>query len=72
MKIVVLKGSPRPNSNSNVHVADPSADMYDKTVRYLGWTDGGRILANGIWAMGAIKGTKFIDMAYLYGKELKN
>ena len=58
--------------NPNVHVADPSADMYDKMVRYLGWTDGGRILANGIWAKGAIQGTKFMDMAYHYGKELKN
>ena len=58
--------------NPNVHVADPSADMYDKMVKYLGWTDGGKILANGIWAKGAIKGTKFMDMAYNYGKKLKN
>ena len=58
--------------NPNVHVADPSADMYDKMVRYLGWTDGGKILANGIWAKGAIKGTKFMDMAYNYGKQLNN
>ena len=58
--------------NPNVHVADPSADMYDKMIRYLGWTDGGKILANGIWAKGAIQGTKFMDIAYKYGKELKN
>ena len=58
--------------NPNVHVADPSAAMYDKMVRYLEWTDGGKILANGIWAKGAIKGTKFMYMAYNYGKELKN
>ena len=58
--------------NPNVHVADPSVDMYDKMVRYLGWTDGDKILANGIWAKGAIKGAKFMDMAYNYGKELKN
>lgn len=58
--------------NPNIHVADPSADMYDKMVKYLGWTDGGKILANGIWAKGAIKGTKFMDLAYNYGKKLKN
>ena len=58
--------------NPNVHVADPSAEMYDKMVKYLGWTDGGKILANGIWAKGAIKGTKFMDMAYKYGNELNN
>lgn len=57
--------------NSNVHVADPSADMYDKMIKYLGWTDGGRILANGIWAKGAIHGTRFMDLSYSYGKELK-
>lgn len=58
--------------NPNVHVSDPSADMYDKMVKYLGWEDGGRILANGIWAMGAIQGTNFMDLAYNYGKQLKN
>lgn len=46
MKIVVLKGSPRPNGNSNS-------------------------LGNGIWANGAIQGSKFMDMAYKYGRELK-
>lgn len=58
--------------NSNVQVAYPAAEMYDKMVKYLGWTDGGKILANGIWANGIIKGTKFMDLAYNYGKELNN
>ena len=58
--------------NPDVHVADPSTDMYDKMVRYLGWTDNGRILANGIGANGAIHGTKFMETAYRHGKELKN
>ena len=57
--------------NPNVHVADPSAEMYDKMVRYLGWTDGGKILANGIWAKGAIKNTSFMKEARILGEILK-
>ena len=58
--------------NPNAHVADPAVEMYDRMVKYLGWTDGGKILANGIWAKGDIDGTKFIDLAYNYGNELNN
>lgn len=48
--------------NPNVHVADPSTKMYDKMVKYLGWTDGGKILANGIWAKGAIHDTNQLHL----------
>ena len=57
--------------NPNVHVADPSTAMYDKMVKYLGWTDGGKIMANGIWAKGAIKNTVFMKEARILGEILK-
>lgn len=56
--------------NPNVPVSDPAVEMYDKTVKYLGGTDGGRISAIGIWAQGDIKGTEFLKDAALMGKNI--
>lgn len=57
--------------NPNVHVAHSAAEMYDKMVAYLGWTDGGKILANGIWAQGDIQGTPFMEEARILGEKYK-
>ena len=56
--------------NPNEHVSDPAVLMYEKMIAYLGWEDGGRIIASGVWASGDIKNTAFGQKAYELGRQL--
>ena len=50
--------------------AKPILSHYETLLNYLGWTDAGRIVAPGVWPVGAIRRTKYPDEAYALGKNL--
>ena len=48
----------------------PIIAQYEVLLDYLGWTDAGRVIAPGVWPVGAINATRFPEQAYLLGKHL--
>ena len=56
--------------NPDAGVSDSATLMYEKMVNYLGWEDGGRIIASGVWAAGDIEKTDWGAKAYEFGKNL--
>ena len=57
-------------ANSAASEAVPIKSHYEVLLRYLGWTDAGRVIAPGVWPIGAIKGTRYPKDAYELGKSI--
>lgn len=57
-------------ANTSKKQAMPIESHYDVLLDYLGWTDAGRVIAPGVWPPGAIKHTRYPQMAYNLGKSL--
>lgn len=45
-------------------------DHYEVLLDYLGWKDAGRVIAPGVWPIGAVNHTQFPEMAYQLGKRV--
>ncbi len=45
-------------------------DHYEVLLDYLGWSDAGRVIAPGVWPVGAVNRTKYPEQAYRLGKSL--
>ncbi len=45
-------------------------DHYEILLDYLGWSDVGKVIAPGVWPVGAVNHTKFPEQAYLLGKSV--
>lgn len=43
---------------------------YEMLLDYLGWKDAGRIIAPGVWPVGAIRNTPYLRKAYDLGRSL--
>ena len=50
--------------------AEPIKKHYETLLNYLGWTNVGEIIAEGVWQAGSINSTKYPKMAYELGKKL--
>lgn len=57
-------------ANGSPREASPILTHYEVLLEYLGWQDAGRIVAPGVWPVGAINGTPFPERAYELGKRL--
>lgn len=57
-------------ANSAASEAVPIHSHYEVLLRYLDWTDAGRVIAPGVWPVGAIERTPFPEQAYQLGKSL--
>ena len=66
-KKAVLMVTYADNSAQKEH---PIIAHYEMLLRYLGWTDVGRVIAPGVWPAGAISSTAFPKKAYDLGKSL--
>ena len=58
------------SANTAASEAVPIKSHYDVLLKYLGWTDGGQIIAPGVWPVGAIRHTGFPEQAYRLGKSI--
>ena len=58
-------------ANTAASEAVPIKSHYDVLLKYLGWTDAGRVIAPGVWPVGAIKGTRYPKDAYELGKSIQ-
>ena len=45
-------------------------DHYEVLLDYLGWKDVGRVIAPGVWPVGAVNHTKYPEQAYRLGKSV--
>ena len=43
-------------------------DHYEILLDYLGWSDAGRVIAPGVWPVGAVNQTKYPEQAYRLGR----
>ena len=57
-------------ANSAASEAVPIHSHYEVLLRYLGWEDAGRVIAPGVWPVGAIERTPFPEQAYQLGKSI--
>lgn len=45
-------------------------DHYEILLNYLGWSDVGKVIAPGVWPVGAVNHTKYPEQAYLLGRRV--
>ena len=57
-------------ANTAASEAKPILSYYETLLNYLGWTDAGRVVASGVWPVGAVNGTKYPEQAYELGKNI--
>ena len=57
-------------ANTSPAEAEPILSHYKVMLNYLGWTDAGRIVAPGVWPVGAIDRTEYPQKAYELGKSV--
>ncbi len=55
-------------ANTAASQAEPIKSHYQTLIDYLGWTDVGQVIASGVWPVGAVNGTKYVQQAYELGK----
>lgn len=57
-------------ANTAASEAVPIESHYDVLLKYLGWSDAGRIIVPGVWPASAVNRTDFPKQAYELGKNL--
>lgn len=57
-------------ANTASSQAKPILSHYEVLLEYLGWKDAGRVIASGVWPVGAISQTKYPEQAYQLGKRI--
>lgn len=57
-------------ANNSRRDESPISTHYEVLLNYLGWKDAGRIIAPGVWPVGAINNTQFPEQAYQLGKSI--
>lgn len=57
-------------ANTAESEAKPIVSHYETLLNYLGWTDAGRVIASGVWPVGAVDNTKYPQQAYELGKKI--
>lgn len=45
-------------------------DHYEVLLDYLGWSDAGRVIAPGVWPVGAVNHTEYPEQAYRLGRSV--
>ena len=50
--------------------AQPIISHYETLLRYLGWTDAGKVIASGVWTAGDVNHTPYPQKAYELGKNI--
>lgn len=57
-------------ANTAASQAVPIEKHYEVLLDYLGWKDAGRVIASGVWPVGAVEGTLYPQKAYELGKKI--
>lgn len=57
-------------ANNSARNESPILTHYEVLLEYLGWTDAGRVIAPGMWPVGAVERSRFPEQAYALGKSL--
>ena len=55
-------------ANTAASEAVPIRSHYEVLLKYLGWTDAGQVIASGVWPAGAVRHTRYPEMAYQLGR----
>ncbi len=51
--------------------SQPIIGHYEALLRYLGWTDAGKVIAPGVWTAGDVNHTAYVEKAYELGKNIR-
>lgn len=57
-------------ANRSPQYEQPIAVYYEQLLKYLGWTDAGRVIASGVWTAGSVLNTQFPQQAYELGRNM--
>ena len=57
-------------ADTNAKEAMPITSHYETLINYLGWQDAGRVIASGVWPVGAVNHTEYPKQAYELGKNI--
>lgn len=57
-------------ADTSESVAQPIISHYETLLRYLGWSDAGKIIASGVWTAGDVSRTQYPEKAYELGKNI--
>ena len=57
-------------ANTAASEAVPISSHYDVLLKYLGWTDAGRIIVPGVWLVGAVNRTEYPERARQLGRSI--
>ncbi|MBQ6352895.1 MAG: flavodoxin family protein [Lentisphaeria bacterium] len=57
-------------ANTAASEAVPIESHYEVLLKYLGWTDAGRVIASGVWPVGAVERTRYPEQAYRLGRSI--
>ncbi len=57
-------------ANNSARNESPIVTYYEVLLEYLGWEDAGRVIAPGVWPVGAIAQTPYPAQAFALGKSL--
>ena len=57
-------------ADTSVREAMPISNHYETLINYLGWRDAGRVIASGVWPVGAVNHTEYPQKAYELGKNI--
>ena len=57
-------------ANTAASEAVPIESHYEVLLKYLGWSDAGRVIASGVWPVGAVERTRYPEQAYRLGRSI--
>ena len=57
-------------ADTSAKEALPITSHYETLISYLGWQDAGRVIASGVWPVGAVNNTEYPEQAYQLGKNI--
>ncbi|MGN0005504.1 MAG: flavodoxin family protein [Candidatus Gastranaerophilaceae bacterium] len=57
-------------ADRSAKIAEPIKNHYEVLLNYLGWTNVGEIIAEGVWQAGSVNSTQYPNAAYELGKNL--
>ena len=57
-------------ANTAASEAIPIKSHCEVLLKYLGWTDAGQVIAPGVWPAGAVRHTRYPELAYQLGRRI--
>ena len=57
-------------ADTSAKEAESIINHYETLLRYLNWSDSGKIIASGVWMEGSVNNTQYVKQAYELGRNI--